>query len=71
MSMSYIRETYGVPAKRGGRVEYLGTTPPRMGTIVSACDASLRIRLDGDKNAGKYHPTWMLRYFINPPEPQP
>ena len=63
MSMDYIRNSYGVPAKRGGRIEYKHPNPPRMGTIVGTRGARLRIRLDGDKHAGSYHPTWELRYL--------
>ena len=63
MSMDYIRTAYKVPAKRGGRIEYTPHVPPRMGTIVGARGALLRIRLDGDKHVGSYHPTWQLRYL--------
>ncbi len=62
--MEYIRNTYGVPAKRGGRVEYCYPegSEPRAGTIVGSRGAKLRIRLDGNSYVGNYHPTWMLRY---------
>lgn len=64
MSMESIRRNYGVPAKRGGRVEYTGgNSGPRLGTITSADGARLRIRLDGDDQALIYHPTWKLRYL--------
>lgn len=63
MSMDYIRKTYNVPAKRGGRVEYTHPKPARMGTIIGADGARLRIRLDGEKFVGRYHPTWELRYL--------
>ncbi len=63
MSMEYIRNSYAVPAKRGGRVEYTHPTPPRNGTIIGSRGARLRIRLDGDKHAGNYHPTWALTYI--------
>lgn len=66
MSMDYIRDTYKVPAKRGGRVEYTYPVPPRMGTIISSRGAKLRIRLDGDKHTGLYHPTWQLCYLQAP-----
>ena len=66
MSMDYIRSVYNVPAKRGGRVEYTHPKPSRFGTIVRADGARLRIRLDGDKHAGVYHPTWELRYLPEP-----
>lgn len=52
MSMQYVRSYYGVPAKRGGRVTYLG----RPGRITSA-DHRLRVRLDGDTFSSIIHPT--------------
>lgn len=62
--MDYIRRTYQVPAKRGGRVRYTGRAAgERFGTILSARGGYLRIRLDGDKHAGTYHPTWKLEYL--------
>ncbi|MDW5314980.1 hypothetical protein [Rhizobium sp. PL01] len=67
MSMDYVRSTYGVPAKRGGRVEYSGDkTGLRLGTIIGTYSARLKIRLDGDQDAGCYHPTWELRYLDAP-----
>ena len=76
MSMEYIRKTYGVQAKRGGRVRYtprknsgdyastmIEAKPPRLGTITGADGARLRIRLDGDKRAMPYHPTWGIEYL--------
>lgn len=68
--MDYIRTTYRVPAKRGGRVEYTHPVPPRTGTIVGSRGARLRIRLDGDTNAGNYHPTWQLCYLAAAPAAQ-
>ena len=61
MSMDYIRTTYGVPAKRGGRIEH--TYNGRFGTITGSRGARLRIKLDGDNHSGSYHPTWELRYI--------
>lgn len=66
MSMDYIRTTYGVPAKRGGRVEYTGGTVPVLGTITGAHGARLRIRLDGSEHIHNFHPTWELRYLPPP-----
>lgn len=59
MSMSYIRKYYGVPAKRGGRVEYFGVR----GTIISARGHHLNVLLDGSKCAMPFHPTWSLKYL--------
>ena len=62
MSMEYIRENYGVPAKRGGRVEYSGGAEPRRGTIRSADGHYLKIQMDGERRTRTFHPTWELRY---------
>ncbi len=63
MSMDYIRNTYGVPAKRGGRVEYTnGKGEVRAGTITGVDGQYLRIRLDGQPYSNNYHPTWNLKY---------
>lgn len=61
--MQWIRDTYGVPAKRGGRVEYTGEGRPEFGTITSGYGSYLRIRLDGLKHPAAFHPTWKLRYL--------
>jgi hypothetical protein len=57
--MDYIRRTYQVPAERGGRIKYKG----KLGTIIGSDGAYLRIWLDGEKWAGKYHPTWEIEYL--------
>lgn len=62
MSMGYIRSHYGVPAKRGGLVEYTGGAIPRRGTIRSANGHYLMIHLDGERRTRTFHPTWELRY---------
>jgi len=64
MSLQTIRKTHLVPAKRYGRIRYTGTKDkPRIGTIVGSHGGYLRIRLDGDKQIGTYHPTWMIEYL--------
>ena len=63
MTMEYIRKTYSVPAKRGGRIRYLGNATPVEGTIVRADGARLYIRMDGEREAFTYHPTWALEYL--------
>lgn len=49
MSMNYIRDTYQVPAKRGGRITYhdQGTGKALRCTIVGAKGQYLRVRADG------------------------
>jgi hypothetical protein len=63
MSLDYIRKTYGVPAKRGARVEYSGGKSPLFGTITGSRSAYIRVRLDGDKTSKPFHPTWEIRYL--------
>ena len=63
MSMQSIRDRYGVPAKRGGRIRYTGSFPPQYGTIVAAKGDRLRIRLDGWKHRKEFHPTWEIEYL--------
>ena len=61
MSMAYIRESYKVPAKRGGRVLINGWP----GTIVGSDKQYLRVRLDGSIISRRYHPTWRVKYFTS------
>jgi hypothetical protein len=68
--MKYIRDTYGVPAKRGARVvvvEYVGVGSRVVrktgGTITGSRGAHLRIRLDGRAYSLNYHPTHMIEYL--------
>lgn len=61
MSMESIRNYRNVPAKRGMRV--FSRHSQRWGTIISGRGGHLRIRLDGDKHAMSYHPTWKLDYY--------
>jgi hypothetical protein len=63
MSMAWVRKSYRVPAKRGGRVEYSGDGKREFGTIVSASGGRLNIRLDGIRHTMPFHPTWALRYL--------
>jgi hypothetical protein len=65
MSMEWVRKTYKVPAKRGGRIEYTGGKMPEMATIVSTQGGRLRIRFDGSDYTHPipFHPTWELRYL--------
>ena len=69
MSMAYIREAYGVPARRGQRVRYSGGSAPKVGAITSASGQYLYIRFDGEsKRTGPFHPTWKLEYLEDQPE---
>lgn len=63
MSLSYIREMFGVPARRGARVEYMDQGKARLGTIRSARDGLLRVKLDDAKDVRAFHPCWNMRYL--------
>lgn len=64
MGMDWIRKTYGVPAKRGGRVVYSGGQDgPQLGTITASVGGHINIRIDGARHPATFHPTWMLRYL--------
>lgn len=63
MSMSYIRKTYGVPAKRGARVMYNGTQY----IIASSHGPHLRVRREGEKKTMILHPTYKITYLSEPP----
>ena len=56
----YVRDRYGVPARRGARIRFEG----RPGTVVAPRGAYVGIRLDGEKRIGNYHPTWHLDWLI-------
>jgi len=58
VSLAYIRDYYGVPARRGGRVRFDG----RDGTIVGAQAQYLRVRLDGDRRPITAHAKWRMEY---------
>ena len=60
MSLKYIRDHYGVPARRGGRVRY---NKKLEGTIIGSEGALLRVHMDGDGFSLKYHPTWKMEYL--------
>lgn len=63
MGMDYIRTTYGVPARRGGRIEYTDSNGAKWrGTILSARGAHLSVLLDGMRARSLLHPTWNVRY---------
>ncbi len=55
----YVRRYYGVPAKRGMRVIADG----RPGVITSSAGNYIRVRLDGERRSGYWHPTWNMEYL--------
>jgi hypothetical protein len=63
--MFFIRERYGVPAKRGARIRF---SPPSRwfgeGTIVASAGQYLRVRFDGAPwMIQTVHPTWCVEYL--------
>lgn len=65
MSLEYIRNYYGVPAKKGGRVNAYG----KPGTITGARNAHLLIKLDGEQQHSRpYHPTDGIEYLESEPK---
>lgn len=65
MSMEYIRHNYGVPAKRGGRIEFTDSGGVKWrGIIRAARGAYLSVSLDGFVNkVSILHPTWNVEYL--------
>lgn len=63
--MDYIRRTFGVPAKRGGRIRFSGNIGPEplTGTIVGSQNGRLRVRFDGEYRTRLLHPTWEIIYL--------
>lgn len=59
MSMQYIRDYYGVPAKRHSRVVVDG----KPGVITGSSGPHLKVRFDGEKVSDKAHPTWRVTYL--------
>ena len=71
MSMDYIRRTYNVPAKRGGRVIYTDANGKAWpGVITAARSGRLLVRLDDNlprsRARAKLHPTWQVEYMKTP-----
>lgn len=69
--LPYIRKTYRLDVKRGDRVRYTGGNGEKFGTVTGASDAYLNIRMDGEKHAGRYHPTWELTLLPRTPSTPP
>lgn len=60
--MKYIRDTYGVPAKRGARIEFRGDGRLKAGTVVNSIGPYLRVRIDGG-DIVNLHPTWEITWL--------
>jgi len=61
VAIADIRRHRGVPAKI--RMRVFSRHNHRYGTIVWYTSGYLKIRLDGDRHARCYHPTWKLDYL--------
>lgn len=67
MGLPYIRKTYGVPAKRGGRVRFTDSDGVVWnGRITSASGQYLLVLVDdrvpGYRGRLRLHPTWNVEY---------
>jgi len=58
--IEHIRKTYGVPAKRGGRLRFEGRIE---GKIVGARYGRLRVRFPDFTRIVILHPTWGIEYL--------
>lgn len=64
MTMKYIRDYYGVPAKRGVRVKYAASDGEEFeGVITGSKDAHLRVRFPNTNHSWIMHPTWHIEYL--------
>lgn len=67
LAIEYIRKTYDVSAKIGGRVQFSPEYGlPWIGTIIGAENGYLHIIRNGDDSAypALLHPQWNLTYFV-------
>jgi hypothetical protein len=64
MSMEWIRKTYHVPAKRGGRIRFTDSIGGKWeGRITSARGPYLVVRIPGYRQRARLHPTWNVEYL--------
>ena len=61
--MDYIRRTYNVPAKRGGRVQFTSAEFAVRGTIVGSRGQYIRVRWDESGAVQTLHPKWNIVYL--------
>jgi len=59
-SLQYIRDHYGVPAKKGGRIRI---NDKLLGTITGGHNQYLKVNLDDGRQKRLYHPTWKIEYL--------
>jgi hypothetical protein len=65
MSMKYIRDTYGCPAKRGMKILFWKCehSAPRRGIIKASRGQYLRVCFIGNIGMFTMHPTWNIKYI--------
>lgn len=69
MNMEYIRKTYNVPAKRGGRLMYTDSDGVKFYCTIKSATSSghLKVlvddRIPGYRGRMKLHPTWNVEYM--------
>ena len=63
VSMKYIRDHYGVPAKRGARVAFTSAANAVQGTIIGSRGAYIRVRWEGARRVFTHHPTDSIIYL--------
>lgn len=57
--LEYIKTTYHVPAKRGGKVKFQG----KPGIITGTRGPHVLVKFDGESKAKPCHPTWEMEYL--------
>lgn len=57
MSMQWVRDTYKVPAKRGGRVRYQWTKRTATEGRITRATNYVHVRFDGERQVYRIHPT--------------
>ena len=68
-SCEYVRSTYGVPARVGGRVKIGFVIGPfdKMSVaqtgVIKGADHHLFVLMDGEKKPRRFHPTWLITYL--------
>ena len=66
MSIEYIRKTYKVPAKIGGRIKLTYENPAKFGMIIGVYHNHLTVLMDNsdkDDRILNCHPTWNIEYL--------
>jgi len=62
--MEYIRKTYGVPAKRGGKIKLVTCSGSVwLGQIRSVSNGKLRVKFAGMDYISSVDPEWDIEYL--------